>query len=460
MNISMSRRFGTEVDGNTLRMTFRMLGFSVRMEKDLCAADMRRVLQEESVEDHSEMSCFVCVLLSHGDQGLLMGADGAYISIQSLASTLTSHHCHSLQGKPKLFFIQACRGQLMDSGVETDSVEPEEEEEFAGVSEALEEDFLCCHSTSPVTLHCTLDAQIILVVAKDVTLPRLNLDSVIFLGGSGEPSCRPVDSNSGFAIYQFAATACGTLMREENDQLIYENKMTSSYEVGIGPRGSITRDSFYEVSLQCRYTGISVKALLVEVLPVPPPFGADQPGPLRVELRLGNGVCASKGCMEESVAYTSYYSQSDYPVTKVLRDPVYVEVRLLERTDPNIVLTLGNCWTTPFQEPTSMPQWDLLVDGCPYMDDRYLTTLVPISQDVDFPSHYRRFILKMFTFVDIQFTSPPQETVYIHCKTSVCQPSAGVSCEPSCMRYKRDVSAVKQEEAAVIVSSGAVRIKA
>ncbi|XP_048094113.1 caspase-3-like isoform X2 [Alosa alosa] len=149
MNISMSRRFGTEVDGNTLRMTFRMLGFSVRMEKDLCAADMRRVLQEESVEDHSKMSCFVCVLLSHGDQGLLMGADGAYISIQSLASTLTSHHCHSLQGKPKLFFIQACRGQLMDSGVETDSVELEEEEEFAGVSEALEEDFLCCHSTSP-----------------------------------------------------------------------------------------------------------------------------------------------------------------------------------------------------------------------------------------------------------------------------------------------------------------------
>ncbi|XP_062411444.1 caspase-3-like [Sardina pilchardus] len=143
------RRYGTEVDGRTLRMTFRMLGFRVRMEKDLRAADMRRVLQEESVEDHSEMSCFVCVLLSHGDQGLLMGVDGVPISIQSLASTLTSTHCHSLRGKPKLFFIQACRGQQMDSGVETDSVEPKEEEEFAGVSEVPEEDFLCCHSTSP-----------------------------------------------------------------------------------------------------------------------------------------------------------------------------------------------------------------------------------------------------------------------------------------------------------------------
>ncbi|XP_041964870.1 zona pellucida sperm-binding protein 4-like isoform X1 [Alosa sapidissima] len=317
-----------------------------------------------------------------------------------------------------------------------------------------------CYYGNTVTLHCTLDAQIILVVSKEVTLPRLNLDTVVFLGGSGEPNCRPVDSNSGFAIYQFTPTACGTRMREENDQVIYENQMTSSYEVGIGPRGSITRDSFYEVSIQCRYTGQSVKALLVEILFVPPPFGVDQPGPIRVELRLGNGVCPTKGCVEESVAYTSYYSQSDYPVTKVLRDPVYVEVRLLERTDPNIVLTLGNCWTTPYHESTSMPQWDLLVEGCPYMDDRYLTTLVPISQDVAFPSHYRRFILKMFTFVDVQFSSPPQETVYIHCKISVCQPSAGASCEPLCSRFKRDVSAVKQEEAAVIVSSGAVRIKA
>ncbi|XP_012674341.2 caspase-3-like isoform X1 [Clupea harengus] len=142
------QRCGTEEDGNKLRVTFKVLGFSVRMEKDLTVADMRRVLREESEEDHSEMSCFVCVLLSHGEQGLLMGADGAHISIRSLASTLTSHNCRTLQGKPKLFFIQACRGQQMDSGVEADSVEPEELEEFAGVSEVPEEDFLCCHSTS------------------------------------------------------------------------------------------------------------------------------------------------------------------------------------------------------------------------------------------------------------------------------------------------------------------------
>lgn len=65
----------------------------------------------------------------------------------------------------------------------------------------------------------------------------------------------------------------------------------------------------------------------------------------------------------EDVAFTSYYADSDYPITKVLRDPVYVDVALLERTDPNLVLTLGRCWVTADPSPNSYPQWDLLING-------------------------------------------------------------------------------------------------
>ncbi|KAL6485966.1 hypothetical protein MHYP_G00053580 [Metynnis hypsauchen] len=72
--------------------------------------------------------------------------------------------------------------------------------------------------------------------------------------------------------------------------------MSSSYEVEVGPLGAITRDSHYELYFQCR-----------------------------VELRLGNGRCVTKGCVQAHAAYTSYYSDADYPVTKVLREPVYVE---------------------------------------------------------------------------------------------------------------------------------------
>ncbi|XP_067240671.1 zona pellucida sperm-binding protein 4-like [Chanodichthys erythropterus] len=291
-----------------------------------------------------------------------------------------------------------------------------------------------CYYGKAVTVQCIRDGQFVVVVARDVTLPRLSLDSVRLLGGN-DPPCSPVGSTPSFAIYQFPVTACGTSMMEDSGYVVYENRMTSSYEVGIGPLGSITRDSHFELLFQCRYSGTSVEALVVEVNTVPPPPPVAAPGPLRVELRLANGQCVTKGCAEGDEAYTSYYSDADYPVTKVLREPVYVEVRILERTDPNIVLMLGHCWATSTPSPLSLPQWDLLVDGCPYQDDRYLTTLVPVtgSSGLQFPTHYKRFVVKMFTFVDPSSLAPLQETIFIHCSTAVCHPSSG-SCEQSCAR--------------------------
>ncbi|KAI7800989.1 ZP2, partial [Triplophysa rosa] len=285
-----------------------------------------------------------------------------------------------------------------------------------------------CYYGMSVTVQCIRDGQFVLVVARDVTLPHW--------------SCW----FHAFAIYQFPVTACGTSMMEENGYVVYENRMTSSYDVGIGPLGSITRDSQFELLFQCRYSATAVEALVVEVNTVPPPLPVAAPGPLRVELRLANG---------QYEAYTSYYSEDEYPVTKVLREPVYVEVRILERTDPNLVLMLGRCWATSTPSPLSLPQWDLLVDGCPYQDDRYLTTPVPVvgSSGLQFPTHYNRFIVKMFTFVDPSSLAPLQETIYIHCSAAVCHHASG-SCEQSCARKRRAVAGKRSEE--TVVSSGGV----
>ncbi|XP_067279701.1 zona pellucida sperm-binding protein 4-like [Pseudorasbora parva] len=315
-----------------------------------------------------------------------------------------------------------------------------------------------CYYGKAVTVQCIRDGQFVVVVARDVTLPRLSLDSVRLLGGN-DPPCSPVGSTPSFAIYQFPVTACGTIMMEDSGYVVYENRMTSSYEVGVGPLGSITRDSHFELLFQCRYSGTSVEALVVEVntVPAPPPVAAS--GPLRVELRLANGQCVTKGCAEGDEAYTSYYSDADYPVTKVLREPVFVEVRLLERTDPNIALMLGRCWVTSTPSPLSLPQWDLLVDGCPYWADRYLTTLVPVagSSGLQFPTHYKRFVVKMFTFVDPASLAPLQETIFIHCSTSVCHPSSG-TCEQSCARKRRDAEVKTVSSGQTVVSSGEVTL--
>ncbi|XP_008292744.1 zona pellucida sperm-binding protein 4-like [Stegastes partitus] len=315
-----------------------------------------------------------------------------------------------------------------------------------------------CYYGQAVTVQCTRDGQFVVVVARDSTVPPTDVNSVSLLE-TDDASCSP-HVTSAFAIFQFPVTACGTKFQENDGLVVYENHMSSSYEVGIGPRGSITRDSHFELLFQCRYSGTAVEALVLEVNDVPPPIPVAAAGPLRVELRLGNGECYAKGCVEEEAAYGSFYAPSDYPVTKVLREPLYVEVRILDRSDPNIILNLEHCWATATPNPLSLPQWDLLIDGCPYEDDRYRTTVVPVdgSSGLEYPTHYKRFISKMFTFVDADAFTPQKDTVFLHCSTAVCYPSNTDSCEQRCHRRRRSVAAGRNVSPSqrALVSSGEV----
>ncbi|XP_031433469.1 zona pellucida sperm-binding protein 4-like [Clupea harengus] len=316
-----------------------------------------------------------------------------------------------------------------------------------------------CYYGNAVTVQCTRDGQFVVVVAKAATIPQLNLDTVILLDGE-EDACAPVNSTEAYVIFQFSVRACGTSVKEEGGYVIYENSMSSSYEVTLGSRGSVTRDSNYELLFQCRYSETAVEALVVEVNAIPPPLSVVASGPLRVELRLASGQCTTKGCEEDEEAYTSYYTEEDYPVAKILRQPVHVEIRVLGRTDPNLVLQIGNCWATSSPSPLSLPQWDLLVNGCPSDEDRYLTTLLPVTglSSHQYPTHYKRFVVQMFTFVDKDSLLPLQEQVFIHCNTAVCYHSAMDSCEQRCNRQRRDVSGVPKEVAkgSILVSSGEV----
>ncbi|KAJ8397774.1 hypothetical protein AAFF_G00434630 [Aldrovandia affinis] len=220
-----------------------------------------------------------------------------------------------------------------------------------------------CFYAKEVTVQCLRDGQFVVVVASETTVPRLSLDSVSLLEGGNVASCGPVSTTPAFVIFQFP---------EEGGYVVYENELSSSYEVASGPLGSITRDSVHELSFQCRYFGSELVSLVAEVNTVPPPLPVAAPGPLRVELRLANGQCDAKGCSDANV-YSSYYSGADYPVTKVLRDPVYVEVRILERTDPNIVLTLEHCWPRPPSALSACPS------GACWLMGRHATKGVQLS---------------------------------------------------------------------------------
>ncbi|MXQ84278.1 hypothetical protein E5288_WYG014265 [Bos mutus] len=144
-NTGMACRSGTDVDAANLRETFMNLKYEVRIKNDLTCKEMLELMSNVSKEDHSKRSSFICVLLSHGEEGIIFGTNGP-VNLKKLASFFRGDYCRSLTGKPKLFIIQACRGTELDCGIETDSGA---EDDMACQKIPVEADFLYAYSTAP-----------------------------------------------------------------------------------------------------------------------------------------------------------------------------------------------------------------------------------------------------------------------------------------------------------------------
>ncbi|XP_065408513.1 caspase-7 isoform X2 [Chrysemys picta bellii] len=107
--------------------------------------------QTAADENHDDAACFACIFLSHGEEGYIYGTDGM-LEIKDLTTFFRGDKCKTLIGKPKLFFIQACRGSTFDDGIQTDSGLADDTE----VTDAnprykipVEADFLFAYSTVP-----------------------------------------------------------------------------------------------------------------------------------------------------------------------------------------------------------------------------------------------------------------------------------------------------------------------
>ncbi|GCB82813.1 hypothetical protein scyTo_0023950, partial [Scyliorhinus torazame] len=68
--------------------------------------------------DHRSVDSCVVAVLSHGVEGAVYGSDGELLQIQDIFRLFDNDNCPQLQNKPKMFFIQACRGDQTDSGVD------------------------------------------------------------------------------------------------------------------------------------------------------------------------------------------------------------------------------------------------------------------------------------------------------------------------------------------------------
>ena len=117
----LDSRQGSEKDLKALARLFEALDFKVKTNRNLKKSELTKVLDDVCCDDHSAYDCFVLCLMSHGKEGAFYCADGEIILLETVTDFFSNSKCTTLKGKPKLFFIQACRGNVKETGVVKDS---------------------------------------------------------------------------------------------------------------------------------------------------------------------------------------------------------------------------------------------------------------------------------------------------------------------------------------------------
>ncbi|MGH0178871.1 UNVERIFIED_CONTAM: hypothetical protein FKN15_000282 [Acipenser sinensis] len=254
-----------------------------------------------------------------------------------------------------------------------------------------------------------------------------------------DPSCRPLQSDAINAVFYFNVNSCGTTRRFDNNLLTYENEVLfTSYRL---------RDA-------CHYLVNDTK--VVQFLYQNNPAPVVQPG-------LGDLAVIMRLALDST--YNDFYGAQDYPVVKYLRRPLYFEVELLYSRDPQAELFLENCWATYSADRNSSPKWDVVVDSCENSADEYLTIFHPVSSNarVLFPSHLKRFEVKMFSFTSGRDALKGQ--IYFHCSVVICdsnRPSGSLCsrrCIPGKQRLGRSAEGMDGGALKAFVSSGPIELK-
>jgi hypothetical protein len=118
-------------DVESLRKTLDYLEFKVILSLDSTKSQIEKVLQDQAELDHSDSDCFLCVVMSHGNEDKIVTRDNQEMSFEEIMAPIKL--CKTLENKPKLFFFQACRGDnemeiprltRSDSGESTSDEQP------------------------------------------------------------------------------------------------------------------------------------------------------------------------------------------------------------------------------------------------------------------------------------------------------------------------------------------------
>ena len=111
--LTLNTRTGCKSDVQNFVSCFEYLQYVVKSYNNLASKEIVDLIEKTAAGDHSKYDSFVFCISTHGeDNNYIFGSDGNTVDVYQLVATIQD--CPSLQGKPKLFFIQACRAMPND----------------------------------------------------------------------------------------------------------------------------------------------------------------------------------------------------------------------------------------------------------------------------------------------------------------------------------------------------------
>ncbi|KAM9778969.1 uncharacterized protein ACBT44_000570 isoform 1-T1 [Syngnathus typhle] len=303
----------------------------------------------------------------------------------------------------------------------------------------------------PSTLvECLPNGTMTAIAVKLESVPSLNPSELTLL----DPTCSPVYSDDRLAYFVFTGNTCGTTRKFVANSMLYENEISLPHRPETRKMNGSDDEPEYDLRVSCSYDVNTNRSLAFHNRARRTDRDAENGiGQLQVVLRLA-----------EDDSYSSFYGATDYPISKFLQEPLYFEVELMRSTNRELSLELETCWATVDKDKRSQPRWNLIIKGCPNPVDPSQVIFHPVQKNdrVEYPSHVKRFEVRVFAFAEDENNLMKQ--LHVHCDVVMCDSRNRRSegCKRSCdtlgKRKKVQKRAASNVQDLTSVSSGCINL--
>ncbi|XP_028258023.1 cell wall protein DAN4-like [Parambassis ranga] len=274
------------------------------------------------------------------------------------------------------------------------------------------------HETSVTCNETTIKVEV-----EKSYLIRRNEDN-LHLNDFADSSCNLTTlSNETHLVAVIPLGSCGTLVEEDEENIIFTNEITSA-----DPDEIISRHHDVEIAISCVYPKRTNLTL---------GFSHKNPYAFREK---GFGAFTFQFEFFESQRFRKQVHASNYPVEVYLKQMIFMQIEATTSI-PNTELFVESCRATPYDNPKSRISYTIIENGC--VKDKTVQ-VYPSSKSVF------RFGMEAFEFIGAH------EEVYITCSVILCESGiSGTRCSQGCIP-SNSVRRLRKREAASQTSSHSI----